>query len=236
MMRAALAFLVLAATGCNSSVSGDIEVPAGATDARGGLTVNGNVIVGERAQAGDASFRTVNGRIEIGEGARVKNCATVNGKLVVGAGSETGDLEAVNGSVVTGINTRVHGHVQLVNGDISLGRGTRVAGDLLTVNGRIELREAEVGGDVANVRGDMLITDDTVVKGAVIVREPDVQIRRGDDGRPELSRIVIGPGARLLGGLRAEQPIELYVHESAEVASVSGAEARPFSGDEPDGA
>jgi predicted acyltransferase (DUF342 family) len=233
MIRAAMAFLVLATAGCNSSVSGDIEVPAGAADARGGLTVNGNVIVGERAQAGDASFRTVNGRIEIGEGARVKNCATVNGKLVVGADSETGDLEAVNGSVVTGTNTRIHGHVQLVNGGIQLGSGTRVSGDLQTVNGRIELRGAEVGGDVANVHGDMLITEGTVVKGTVIVREQDVEIR-GDDGPPEPSRIVIGPGARLLGGLRAEQPVELYVHESAEVASVSGAEARRFSGDEPD--
>lgn len=225
--RVILAALLIAVAGCNAAVNEDIEVGADDQPARSSVTVNGDVRVAAGAQAGASSFRTVNGEIRVGDGAEVSDCATVNGTVDVGAGVRSGDLETVNGNLRLGRDARVQGHIKVVNGNIDVAAGVVIDEYIETVNGRIELHGARIRGDLRNVNGGMIITDGSVVEGDLLVRDP------GDDRHGRRPRIVIGPDSRVVGRLVFERPVELYVHDSAEIGPVDGAETVRFSGDEP---
>lgn len=221
--------IALAATiiGCNYSVNDDIAIPEGASHSGDGNTINGNVEVGADADASDSKFSTINGSIVVKDGARVSDCATVNGELDIGDRSEAGNLRAVNGDLTIGRDALIEGRVQLVNGSVSLKPGSRVNGDVGTVNGLIELRSAEVEGDLSNVNGGMRIVEGSLVEGDVTVKE------EGDDRHGEPPRIVIGRDSRVTGKLVFERQVELFVHDSAKIGEVSGADVIRFSGDEP---
>ena len=45
--------------------------------------------------------------------------------------------------------------------------------------------------------------------------------------------IIIGPGAQVLGELRFERKVNLYVSDRAKIGTVTGATAVTFSGDNP---
>jgi len=75
--------------------------------------------------------------------------------------------------------------------------------------------------------GDVRIIDGARVEGDVHVQPR----RRGDMQRNV--RVVIGRNAVVEGTLRMERRVELFVHESAEVGEIVGAEAETFRGDEP---
>ncbi len=225
-LAAALATALLFG-GCNATVNKDIQIPAGATQAPETMTVNGSIVVGDRARVDSASFRTVNGRIRVGDEAVVGDCATVNGRMEIGSDAVTGSLQSVNGGIRAGSGVRVDGSIEMVNGAVRLGAGSAVAGDVTTVNGEIEMAATRVDGDVSNVNGDMLITDGSVVTGKVLVRKEEGNL---SDSRPV---ITVGPRTRVLGGLEFERPVTLYVHETAEVADIIGADPIPFSGERP---
>lgn len=222
-----LAAVTLLVAGCDASVNEDIKVADDAEHHGSEMTINGDVSVGRNADASSSDFKTVNGNIRVDDGARVSDCATVNGKLVFGDNTETGDLKTVNGNLRLGRDARVNGHIQLVNGSIELSNGTVVSRDVQTVNGKIEMWGTEVGGDLTNVNGGMLVTDGSTVKGDLIVREAS------DDPHSKPPRIVIGPDSRILGELIFERPVKLYIHDSAETGPISGADAQLFSGEEP---
>ncbi|MEJ2514394.1 MAG: hypothetical protein P8080_05480 [Gammaproteobacteria bacterium] len=223
----ALLGVLLVLGGCDATVNEDIRIPPGATEAPDSMTVNGSVIVGEGARLGSTAFRTVNGRIHVGNNAVVGDCGTVNGRMEIGSDAVTGSLQTVNGSIRAGSGVRIDGDIEMVNGDVWLGAGTAAAGDVITVNGEIEMTATRVEGDVSNVNGDMLITDGSVVTGKVRVRKAEGNI---SDSRPV---ITIGPQTRILGGLEFERPVTLYVHETAEVGDIDGAEPVRFSGERP---
>ena len=46
-------------------------------------------------------------------------------------------------------------------------------------------------------------------------------------------KIVVGEGVRIRGKLVFERPVELYVHETAEIGPVTGAKVNRYSGSEP---
>lgn len=213
--------------GCHYSTNDDIQVADGSEHHGDEMTINGDVSVGRNAEAASSSFKTVNGSIRVEDGARVQDCATVNGTMEFGDGTETGDLKTVNGNLRLGRDARVKGRIQLVNGYVRLSPGSSVSGDIGTVNGMIEIRGTQVGGDLTNVNGGMLVTEGSVVEGDLIVREA------GDDKHSKPPKIVIGPDSRIVGELRFERPVELYVHDSAKIGDVTGAEAVVFSGSEP---
>lgn len=222
-----IALFAIGLSACNYTANEDIRVADGETHRGDASTINGNVDVGKNADAGDSNFRTVNGRVVVRDGAQVNDCATVNGSMRVGEGAVAGDLRTVNGDLRVGRDSRVEGRIQLVNGKVELGPGSHVKGDVGTINGKIEMRSAQVVGDLSNVNGGMLITDGSEVLGDLTVREA------GDDRHSQPPRIVIGPDSRVSGSLIFERPVELYVHDSAEVGDVSGAEINRFSGSEP---
>jgi hypothetical protein len=191
--------------------------------------VNGSVHVPAGRAAGAAD--TVNGSIHIDPNAAVTTAKTVNGGVMLGANATADSLATVNGDITVDSGGRVSGGVDSVNGAIALGKGALVGGSLENVNGVIRLLAAHVNGGITTVNGDIDIRGDSRVESGIRVHKPDSNglIRFGSD----VPRVIIGPGATVVGELRFEREARLYVSDRATVGSIVGATAIPFSGDDP---
>ena len=111
-----------------------------------------------------------------------------------------------------------------MNGDVTLANGVHVAGNIETVNGAIAAEGATIDGSVSNYSGGMRI-DHSVIKGGLTVHKPD-------RARPRaLPRIVIGAESQVPGRLKFERAVELYVHETAQIGPVEGAEPMRYTGE-----
>lgn len=202
------------------------------TQASGQSTVNGSITVGSNTVI-DGSLETVNGSIRIGDNARFSDASTVNGGIRVGGGAFTEGIESVNGTIRIGEASTVSGSVEVVNGKIRIAAGSSVGEDVSTVNGELDIDGTTIGGDLTTVTGDVLLTGGSVLSGDLIVKKP-----RGWnwDGKRR-PRVVIGPNSRVVGSIVAQQEIELFISDSAEVGGVSGEadldSAVRFSGDRP---
>lgn len=188
--------------------------------------VNGSVTIDAGQTHGDA--RTVNGSVTLGANARAGRVESVNGGIRLDTGAHASSLEAVNGAIRLAEDAVIEGDVTGVNGAITALPGVRIEGDLGNVNGTITLDRAQVGGQLSSTNGSMLIGTGTVIEGGLLMRKPGG--RQSDDRRP---RVVIGPGAQVHGALTFERDVHLYVHQSAQIGTVTGASAVRFSGSEP---
>ena len=190
-----------------SRINGSIETTAGGH--YGDLeTVNGAVRVAERVQAGAAS--TVNGSITVGDGARLES------------------LEAVNGSLRLGRDVQVAGGIETVNGSVFVDQGSTIGKDVETVNGAIGLVRTQVGGDIETVNGNITVGIGSHVHGGITVSRSHGIF----GGKPKRKpRVVIGPDAVVDGPLLFEREVDLYVHRSARIGPVTGAEPVIFDTD-----
>lgn len=224
--------LLLATGAAAGSLNKNIQVTSASDPSDDYDTVNGSITVDDGVQLNASTeLSTVNGAIRIGSSAIVGDVETVNGSVRLGDYSQAETVSTVNGSIKLGQNSGVAGNVESVNGALTLGQSGSVAGNMENVNGRITVQGARVEGDVTNYNGGMLITDGANVMGNLQVKKPN---RSGwFDGRRKTPKIVIGPNSTVAGQLIFEQEVKLYVHESASVGNISGAEPIMFSGDRP---
>ncbi|MDJ0939643.1 MAG: hypothetical protein QNJ00_07750 [Woeseiaceae bacterium] len=223
------ALLMLAlAFQAQASVNKSVKVPDGG-QADGASSVNGSVTVGTYATiSGDLS--TVNGSVRVGEGSTIQDAETVNGSLRIGDGVNARNLETVNGKIRVGANAVIEGGVSAVNGSIEVAQASTVARDLSNVNGEITLEGSQVSGDVTTVNGDVNVVDGAVIRGDLVIKKPGGW-NWNKDRKPT---VIIGPGSRVQGVIRAEREIKLFISESAEVGGVEGeAKAETFSGRRP---
>jgi hypothetical protein len=226
---AVLALAALVSACDAASVNEDLRVSSASDGARGAMSLNGDVFVEADTVAESSDFSTVNGDIEIADGARVQSVRAVNGNITLGKGAQARSVESVNGRVEIGPDAQLGRGVKLVNGAVTLATGVLVRGSVATVNGEIVARGATIDGDVENYQGGMQILDGSIVKGSLTVHEPET----GADDR-EPPRIVIGPDSRVLGPLKFERAVSLYVHETAQIGPVDGAEPVRYSGATPE--
>lgn len=192
-------------------------------------TVNGSITLGVRAKANSAD--TVNGSVRVGAEAEVGEIDTVNGSVTLADGARAGSVSTVNGSIEVGSAARVAGDVNAVNGSITLASGAEVGRNVGNVNGAIRIRGAKVAGNLRTTSGNVTLSDAARIDGGLTVSKP-----RGWSwswGKPNVPRIVIGAGSSVAGPLVFEREVELYVHETATIGEVTGAEPVRFSGDEP---
>ncbi len=226
--------LILAAKPVQAgSVNKGVHVEAGATRSEAS-SVNGSVSIGADALV-DGPVSTVNGSIRVDERARVGEVSAVNGSLRVADKVESGNLSTVNGAIRIAASVAVAGHIESVNGLIEAGPGTTVADDVSNVNGKIELVAADISGDLSTVNGDVELWEGTVLRGDLIVEKP------GGIGwsfrKQRVPTIVIGPDSRVLGSIRLEREVKLFVSETAEITAVEGElsmdDAVRFSGKRP---
>jgi DUF4097 and DUF4098 domain-containing protein YvlB len=181
--------------------------------------VNSSIRVDAGTEAGD--LETVNGGIRVSEGAGAKHVETVNGSVRLERGARAESVETVNGGIELGENAIVTAEIEAVNGSIELATGAESGSDVSNVNGSISIRGARVGGRVETVNGNITVTDGARVVGGIKVEKPS----GWSWGKQRPPRIVIGPDSEVGGELVFEREVELYVHSSAKVGAVSGAEA-----------
>lgn len=189
--------------------------------------VNSSIRLDAGETAGD--LETVNGGISLEDNARADSVETVNGGVRLGAGTQVQSVETVNGGVTLGSRAIVLGDAETVNGSITLEDGADVGGSVSNVNGGIDLNNAHVGGGLSTVSGDIDVGAGSHVQGGIKIEKPNGGWFNW--GKQRVPRVTIGPNAVVEGDLVFERDVELYVHETARVGKISGAEAKRFSGD-----
>lgn len=231
-VRTLIAALMILSVPAQGSVNKNIDIAAGATS-EGATSVNGRVHVGDAATV-TGKLSTVNGSIDIGQNASIQTAGTVNGSIHVGSGTQTADLKTVNGSIEIQNQAQVGGGVTAVNGRISMAANSTVARGLSNVNGEIDLAGARVEGQVSTVSGNVELSRGASIGGDLVIEERSGFSWGKDTRKP---RVVIGPGCRVEGVIRAAREVELYISEQAEVGGVEGkmsmADAVRFRGDRP---
>ena len=226
--------LPLALPASAGSVNKSIRIDAGATVDEAS-SVNGSVTVGDGATVTD-EVSTVNGTIRVGENAVLGDVSTVNGALKIGSGVRAESLGTVNGAIDVDRDAAIDGDVETVNGSIEIAANGAVGGDVSNVNVRIEVVAGEIGRDLSTVNGDVYLDDGTVLRGNLLVEKPGGWGWNRDSNKRKPT-IVIGENSKVLGTIRLEREVELYISDSAEVGGVEGemsmADAVRFSGNRP---
>jgi hypothetical protein len=165
-------------------------------------TVNRGIALGD-GKTVRFSHHTVNGSITIGSNCDVRaTCESVNGAITVGPDSRVRTLQAVNGQIDLRERVIVQGNVNSVNGSIRCSPGVKVERGVSSFNGKVEL----AGTTVALLRGSIVegsiivrrhrdsdsrrrveirVTDGSLVKGDVVVQDPDAEVAvyLANDGR-----------------------------------------------------
>ncbi len=200
-------------------------------DASGAHTVNGSIHVPAGQTSGEVE--TVNGSINVADGATLSNASTVNGSIVIGPKASAASLNTVNGAITLDDGARVSRSVNSVNGALTLRGGSDVAGSIANVNGRISLTNAHVAGGIRTSNGDIDVLGNSRIDGDVLVRRPSSS--SWFEWRQHAPRIVVGPGSTVLGKLRFEREVRLYVSDRATIGPVEGATPIRFAGDSPSG-
>ncbi len=225
--------LALGVTACSASINDSISVAAGEQHEGALATVNGNIEVGEGAEV-SGSLRTVNGGVRLREGARSGRAETVNGSIRVARGGQFGGGNTVNGGIELDENVIVSGAVRTVNGRITTGPGSRIDGDVATTNGTIRLLRSEVTGTVATTNGNVHVLEASRVAGGIHLRERDEHTIVDDEGGERELRVIIGRDSVIDGPILIESPARLFVHETAVIGELTGAEAERYTGDRPE--
>ncbi|MCH7854703.1 MAG: hypothetical protein IIB76_10265 [Proteobacteria bacterium] len=231
-LAVALLALLLIAPAHAFNMNKSISIDAGSTtDSHS--TVNGSISVGSDAIV-NGSLQTVNGTIRIGDNVTLQEASTVNGAVRMGNGVTADEVSSVNGTIRIGERASIADTISVVNGRIQIGTGSTVGGDVSNVNGDILIEGTEIGGDLSTVSGDVTLTDNSVLRGDLIIEKPGGWRWGGKSRKP---KIVIGPGSKVAGTVIAKQEIELFISDSAEVGGVSGKasmdQAVRFSGNRP---
>lgn len=217
--------LLLTLAGCYNMPGGDVTA-----DANGANSVNGSIHV--PAGTHSKNVGTVNGSIHVDENATVGSADTVNGSIALGAHASADELTTVNGSITLGDGGHVARDITTVNGAMKLGNGAEVGGAVANVNGRIALTGARVAGGLRTVSGDIEVLGGSHVEGGILVKHGGGGLFNFGSHKP---RIVIGPGAVVLGDLHFEREVDLYVSDQATTGPISGASAVRFTGPSPPG-
>jgi len=206
--------LLLVLSGCDSS------------DGNDSTKINGSIHVPAGKPPGPVE--TINGSVHIDENAAVTTATTVNGSVRMGPHATAVSLNTVNGGISLDAGAKVSGSATSVNGDLTVADGAEISGSLSNVNGKIALTGGHVTGRIKTVSGSISITGPSHVDGGILVERSS-----GVTMSSDVPRVLIGPGASVLGELRFERKVDLYVSDKARIGTVSGATPITFTGDSP---
>ncbi len=228
LTRTITALLLALVLGACSALADSFTLADGSTHDGNVSLVNGRIEIGSECEVkGEVS--NVNGRIQIGSDSRALDISNVNGRISLGDGVLIdGDVSSVNGRIELGRGSRVTGGIESVNGRISASEGVEIKGRVSSVNGAVEMRGSRAEALVTNNSG-IVLDEGAFIAGALTVRKS--QGISFNAGSPP--KIVIGREVTVEGPLKFEREVELYVHETATVGEITGAEAVRYSGDEP---
>lgn len=189
--------------------------------------VNGGITAEAGQTYGD--LNTVNGGIHINKGATVDTAETVNGGIDIDDEARVGSAEAVNGGISVGQKVTIRDGVETVNGGIRIGFLSQVGDDVETVNGTITVQQTDVGGRIHTVQGDITVGAKSHVHKGIWVEKNSHGTGWSLRANPRIPRIVIGPNAIVDGELRFDREVELFVHPTAKIGTVTGATAKSYT-------
>jgi DUF4097 and DUF4098 domain-containing protein YvlB len=203
--------------------------------------VNGDAVVRERDVVGHVS--TVNGNVRIGANARALSAKSTNGEVRISSGASVGAVETTNGAI-TVASAASTGSLTCTNCEIHIGTGAEVSGKVANVNGRIRAEGAAINGTIETVTGEILLLDGTRLEGTIRVAPPNngggsvagvgdlAGVGRWVNmGGISTARIVIGPNVVVTQPIVLDREAELYVHRTAQVPSIRGANAIRYAED-----
>lgn len=191
-------------------------------------TVNGSIKVGHHANVGDLS--TVNGSVKVAADSTVGDADTVNGSVVFAENVTAKSAETVNGSVKLGANCNISENVETVNGSVIANSGCEIGADFKTVNGKLKAINTQIDGDVKTVNGNIILLDGTVVSGDIVIKKNKSFFNKSNGKKP---KVVFGKNVKVKGDLEFNRPVDLYVHDTADVdTDVENVEVHNFSGDD----
>lgn len=190
-------------------------------------TSNGRILVESGLRVGDV--KSTNGRITLEKETTAQHVATTNGRIHIKSESVVDSVHTTNGRIEIDAS-KVKGNVKATNGSIRIEDGSHVRGKVVSANGSIQLGDSTVDENLEISHGNVTLID-SAIEGDLIIHPK----KRGwgfnwKNKKPE---IIIGPESVVMGTIIAKQDIELYVHESAKVGKITGAEPRIYSGNKP---
>jgi len=229
----AFVLLSLGLVGCFSGVNESLTVAEGEVYAEDFETVNGSVSVNENAHL-KGSIEVVNGRINLANKATVDgSIETVNGRVNLGKETSSGSITTVNGRIEIDQGSQVKGDLETVNGGIIIAQGGIVDGNVSAVNGFIKLGNVKVSENVSNYNGGIHLEDGTQIRGDLSVGESMQGSIVGIEFKSEKPLIIIGKDIVIEGQAIFKRDVKLFVHESAKIGKVTGAEAVTYATDLP---
>ena len=168
---------------------------------------------------------TTNGSIRLADGVTAGPASTTNGSISTGNDVTAEHLSTVNGSI-RAANERASRRVETVNGSVLIERAAR--------RRQSRHRHGAIGLIATDVRGAVeMSTATTIGIGSHV--HGGVRVRKvGSNWMPirvstRRQRVIIGPGAVVDGPLEFEREVLLYVHDTARIGAVTGAEPVPYS-------
>lgn len=185
--------------------------------------VNGSIETSAGQRYGD--LETVNGAVRVAENVQARDASTVNGSIHVESGARVDSLETLNGAIRLARDVQVAGDIETVNGSVFVDSGGTVGGNIETVNGAIGLVRTQVAGNLETVNGDITVGIGSHVRGGITVERPQSWFQSAPKRRP---RVVIGPDAEVSGPMEFRREVSLYVHRTARIGQVTGAEPVRF--------
>ena len=133
------------------------------------------------------------------------------------------DISKVNGSIETSAGQR-YGDLETVNGAVRVAENVQ-ARDASTVNGSIHVESGARVDSLETVNGDITVGIGSHVRGGITVERPQSWFQSAPKRRP---RVVIGPDAEVSGPMEFRREVSLYVHRTARIGQVTGAEPVRF--------
>ena len=172
---------------------------------------------------------TIDGPARVGDlylgAAAADVAADVEGDVLIGAGAVR--ILGVTGGNVAAAGGRVEARGAVQGGVRALGASVavygRVAGDLLVAGGSVTIVEgASIGGDLIVAGGVVRLVEGAQVVGSVRGAAFALTIEGmvGGDVRVAVERLVVAPGAVVLGGMRYESRHPARVAEDAAIRGV----------------
>ncbi len=243
LRRVLLLTLVVSLSACHIRVSGN-----GFRDSHGYVGQPGTSREYGAKQLAGQDIEEHNNTVYVPRGMNVKDINTINGRVVLEGGASARSVSSVNGRVQVEGQGSYAGSVDTVNGRISAIEGGEIGGSATTVNGRINLDNVAVGRNVETSNGSIYLVDATVGKN-IETRNGDVRLENSVveqdliihsryrvsllgfiDIKRERPEIIVGPGSEIKGSLIARADVRLYVHESAKIGNIIGADPVMYNG------
>ena len=232
LVAALIALVTLAVTACVIVIDDEDHAAAGhaqLTRSHNIDAINRSVRVEAGREVGNIDL--INGSIELGDDSSAGALDSINGSIRLGERVTVRNIDATNGRIRAGAQLTVRGSVDATTGSVWLGAGGNIQGDLDALNGSMELHSTRIGGAIKSVNSSLDTGPNSSIVGGIRYRKADGWFNNIGNSKPP--RVVIGPGSKVVGPMQFEREVELWVHESASIGELVGAEARRYAGERP---